>query len=94
LRDLDAPHLRALARIRAAEDAARDAARHDRADVVESAGHAVKVAAEAESAPVRAALIRTGVIEQETGFGGGMVYTLSEFGRRLLADLDQLNAWS
>lgn len=96
-RDLDAPHLRALARLRNAEDAAtavnidgetRDV-RSDRiSDAVLNAGRA-------EPTPILAALIRTGVIYPATLVGGGVAaHGVSEFGRRLLADLESLQAWS
>lgn len=97
LRDLDSPHLRALVRIRNAEktaeevdvDGETDDARGERiADAAETAGRT-------EPTPIIAALIRTGVVYPATLWNGGVaVYGVSEFGRRLLVDLESLEAWS
>lgn len=48
-----------------------------------------------EPTPIIAALIRTGVIYPATLLGGGVAaYGVSEFGWRLLVDLESLEAWS
>jgi hypothetical protein len=84
-RDLDAPQLRALTRIRNAEDAAKavevdgetNDVRSDRiADAASKTGRA-------EPTPVLAALIRTGVVYPATLVGGGVAaYGVSENERR------------
>jgi hypothetical protein len=96
-RDLDAPHLRALTRMRNAEDSAEAVVANGETDDARSARsrEAVLEASRAEPIPVVATLIRTGVVYPATLVGGGVAaYGLSEFGRRLLADLESLEAWS
>ncbi len=97
LRDLDAPHLRALARIRNAEKTAEevDAAGETNEAHGERIADAAAKAGRNEPTPIIAALIHTGVIYPATLVGGGVaVYRVSEFGRRLLADLENIEAWS
>lgn len=70
-------------------DGETDDARHERI-----AKAAVK-AGRTEPTPIVAALIRAGVIYPATLVGGGVAaYGVSEFGRRLLVDLESLEAWS
>lgn len=95
--DLDAPHLRALARIRNAEKTAEevDANGETNDDRRERIADAATKAGRTEPTPIIATLIRTGVIYPATLVGGGVaVYGVSEFGRRLLVDLENLEAWS
>ena len=94
LQELDAPHIRALARLRAADDAnqaAPDAARDDILDA----------ALEQELMPVLAGLVRAGVVYQGSVERGNGLYSIpnprtygitgvNDFGRRLLADLQGL----
>jgi hypothetical protein len=75
LRDLDGPHLRALERLRQAEDSAHT-------DNEKSA--AVQEAAKEEPAPIRAVLSATGAVTPAP-FGG--IFRVSPFGRTLLTDL-------
>lgn len=83
LRELDGPHIRALERIRIAADTLVDRPERER----ESA-EAVRSAGQAEPTPVVAVLIRTGVVEPATLFGGGhAVHDITNFGRNLLAAL-------
>lgn len=80
LRDLDAPHIRALERIRLASDtvAQLPEPEKERSEVVLAAGRA-------EPTPVIAVLIRVGAVEPATIFGGGHgVHDISDFGRNLL----------
>lgn len=84
LRDLDAPHLRALERIRLAVDQFPPDSTKDRADAAIAAG-----ALEPES--VRAVLVRTGVAAAPVFPGGGIgIAYVSQFGRAILADLHRL----
>jgi hypothetical protein len=76
LRDLDGPHLRALERLRHAEDSAHTD------DAGKSA--AVQEAAKQEPAPIRAVLSGTGAVIPAP-FGG--IFRVSPFGRTLLTDL-------
>lgn len=91
LRDLDGPHVRALERIRRAEDAAaadEDVGPDEKAGRHERISDAVHEAGQREPIPVIAVLIRTGVALQATLFDGGLaVYRVSAFGRALLEDL-------
>jgi len=86
LRDLDAPHIRALERIRRAEDGAEtpDVSREEgaRSDAACAAG-------QKEPTAVIAALVRTGTVTPASTFfgGGGLISGVTDFGRSLLADL-------
>lgn len=80
LRELDAPHIRALERIRLAADTLDDLPERERKEA-----QAVLSAGRAEPVPVVAVLVRTGVVEPATLFGGGhAVHDITDFGRNLL----------
>lgn len=93
LRDLDAPHVRAMVRIRAVEESTLanttpPPPRIGSRTVDDYVHEAVLEAGKREPTPVIAALIRTGVAHQATLIGGGTgIIQLSEFGLRLLDDL-------
>lgn len=92
LRDLDAPHFRALERIRTAEDEARrrveDEGTPENTSEPSIVADVVRQVSGDEPEPIRSALIRTGVAIPATVYGGGIViYRLSDFGRKLLDDL-------
>lgn len=74
---MDIPHFRALRRIIDAEDVAYEDSRRE----------AVANAASAELAPIRAALLQVGALEVR--FGWGDSYGLTDFGRRVLAEVEQ-----
>jgi hypothetical protein len=96
LQQLDSPDFRALARLRAAEDEAAAVAETTERDDQRGGRitRAVSAAARAEPGPIIAALIQAGAVLQAAGFGGGVdVYRVSDFGRRLLADLDAVERW-
>lgn len=102
-REVDAVHIRALERLRRAEDdiaaearqqadEARDAGQDpQRAEAAWSnrfhtvVGEEVQRMGDREPVPIRATLIRTGVVVPATMVGGGAsIYRVSDFGRRLL----------
>lgn len=86
LRDLDAPHIRALERIRHAQDTAESAATAE--NKYQAGTRAAAEAAQKEPIAVIATLTRTAVAIPGTYPGGGIgVYRLSDFGRSLLEDL-------
>lgn len=97
LRDLDAPHIRALARLRTVQNEAE--ASKDPGDQNKSAHDrvtgAVASASYKEPVPIRSTLVRTGVVFPATVVGSGVVIaSLTDFGEKLLADLDSVEAWS
>lgn len=96
LGELDAPHIRALARLAEVEDAAyeRAVAQDRRRDDEPGRRHyasvseAVLRAGDQEPEPVRSALIRTGVALPATLPDGGIaLYRVSDFGRQILEEL-------
>ncbi len=95
LRDLDAPHIRALVHIRDAQDAAdaEEAPYPGKRD--ENAENAVKEATRDQPLPVKTALLHTGVAIGSSGLsfspGGTSVGRLSDFGRELLNDLERMD---
>lgn len=96
-RDLDAPQVRALTRLRNVEDTAQAVEVNGESNDACGARirEAVLEAGRAEPIPILATLIRTGVAYPATLVGGGVAaYGLTEFGRGLLADLENLEAWS
>lgn len=96
LRDLDSPHLGALKRICDAGDATAAEVPPDEDGEQQHArvSEAVMAAGANEAAPVRAALVRTGVAHSATLTGGGLeIYRVTDFGRTLLADLEQIGKW-
>jgi hypothetical protein len=98
LRDLDAPHIRALERIRAAYDVVHDADEDRKLDA-DRASPAVQImlnrradvaieASRREPDAVVTVLIRTGVVEPAMMGGGGIgVARVTKFGRDLLGEL-------
>lgn len=87
LRDLDAPQIRALERIRLAEDQAAGSDPTD-SDARQAMREAANQAGGRESEAVVAVLVRTGVVAPPSLIGGGIgVAYVSDFGRRLLDSL-------
>jgi hypothetical protein len=90
LRDLDAPHIRALEWIRAAEDAVSDELPNDEAERLKH--EAAHEAAQAEDGPVVIALANVGTLVQDVAYGGPVVPgRITPFGRQLLQDLRAAN---
>jgi hypothetical protein len=90
LRELDAPHLRALEAIRRAYDGAGPVEPGDeRGRAARDA--ALSAVTQDMSVPLRATLVRTGTVDLNKGFFGNsdIVDGLTEFGRTLLNDLRQ-----
>lgn len=94
LRDLDAPHFRSLERIRREQDdELQDRSREAPAGGWPSRDQHVVDMVSRESEPVVSALLRAGTLTLVTGgvvpgIGGRLVVTgLSDFGRKLLADV-------
>lgn len=86
LRQLDAPHVRALERLRRIEWDRENVGDDYRAEG--SASKTVTQASREEPAPILSALIYTGVAEPATLVGGGTaIHCVSMFGHRLLDDL-------
>src|SRR5205809_1048172 len=86
----------ALTRLRNAEDTAQAVEVDGEINDARSARirGAVLEAGRAEPIPILATLIRTGVVYPAALVGGGVAaYGLTEFGRRLLTDLENLEAW-
>lgn len=104
LRQLDAPHVRALERLRRIERDALTEADHrlsemsdrnrEEVDDVALSETALKIVVEAsreEPAPITWALISTGVAEPATVWDGGLaIDSVSTFGHRLLDELHEL----
>ncbi len=91
LRDLDAPHIRCLQRLRIAVDAIpTDTPTHELNRVLNEAAHA---ATANEPEPVRAALLRTAVGIGPSGLTfsarGAELGNITNFGRRLLDELNE-----
>ena len=86
LRELDAPHLRALERVRRAEDSAPPA---DDEDGQPERRRVLDEATDDLPAPLRSALVRCGTVVQNKGFFGSadLIDGLTPFGRTLLEDL-------
>ena len=88
--ELEAPHINCLARMRAIERGLFDNSKSN-ADNAEIRSEAIVQASQREPVPVVSALIRTGVVHPATlASGGAAIYSLSDFGYDLLAQLDQI----
>lgn len=87
LREMDAPHARALEEFRRLEEEASDR-RLEEPESREQVSKAISEASRKYPVPVRATLIRIGVVLPATLVGGGVeVYGVSDFGRTLVEEL-------
>ncbi len=91
LRDLDAPQVRALARIRNAEREAEEIhSQETEGDRNSRISNAAREAGSREPTPVISTLVRTGVVLPATLVGGGLaVHRVSDFGRSVLNELEE-----